>query len=446
MPRSALPRRRPPAFRAAAALTLAAFTASCATTQLPPISATGAGFEPLPAELRLWDESRAEEEKLLGQVRLYDDPLLQDYLEGVVARLNPPPMAANPAVTYRVRVIADPTLNAFAYPHGSLYVHTGLLARMASEDHVATVLGHEMSHVEYRHMLRYRRAAQNRQIGLSVAAVAAAVVLAGEEGEAYQKGKWGKGATIGVLSDLLIGLGLQLAFLASVNGYGRELELEADYGGFAKVAAAGYDPAAAPEVYQALLDDKGDPGTLEGFFFGSHPKLSARVENARQWLAEHPDEAGAEEGETAAGGVEDDRSDFARRIRPVVRDDAALNLELGRLLLAEDQLARALEWMPEDPETHLLLGRLRLAQAEAAADEDARADRLSEAETALREAIRLDPDRPAPHRELGLLLYRAGDRAGACIAFSHYLELDPDAEDAGTFRDYVLELERDGDC
>jgi predicted Zn-dependent protease len=345
-----------------------------------------------------------------------------------------------------VRVIADPTLNAFAYPHGSLYVHTGLLARMASEDHVATVFGHEMSHVEYRHMLRYRRAAQNRQIGLSVAAVAAAVILAGEEGEAYEKGKWGKGATIGVLGDLLIGLGLQLAFLAAVNGYGRDLELEADYGGFAKVADAGYDPAAAPEVYQALLDDKGDPGTLEGFFFGSHPKLSARVENARQWLAEHPEHGDAEGAEEAVAAVEDDRSEFANRIRPVVRDDAALNLEMGRLLLAEDQLARALEWMPEDPETHLLLGRLRLAQAEGAADEDARAGRLAEAETALREAIRLDPDRPAPHRELGLLLYRAGDRGDACIAFRHYVDMDPDAEDAGTFRDYVLELERDGDC
>jgi len=439
MPRPAL-RRRSPAFRAAALVTLALFIASCATTQLPPISATGAAFEPLPAELALWEESRAEEEMLLDKVQLYDDPLLEDYLEAVVTRLNPPRMAANPALSFQVHVIADPTLNAFAYPHGALYVHTGLLARMASEHHIATVLGHEMTHVENRHMLRYRRAAQNRQIGLTVAAVAAAVVLAGEAGEAYGEGKWRKGATIGVLSDLLIGLGLQLAFLAAVNGYGRDLELEADYGGFAKVAAAGYDPAAGPEVYQALLDDKGEPSKLEGFFFGSHPMLSVRVDNAKQWLAEHPEHAGEE---VAAAG---DGSEFSRRIRPVVRDDAALNLQLGRLVLAEDQVARALEWMPEDPETHLLLGRLRLAQAEAEADEAARAGRLAEAETALREAIRLDADRPAPHRELGLLLYRAGDRGAACISFRHYLELAPDAEDAGVFRDYVLELERDGVC
>jgi predicted Zn-dependent protease len=433
--------------RAVAIVTLALFTASCATTNLPPISAVGDGFQPLRDELALWEQSRAEEDKLLGEVTLYEDPLLEDYLAGVVARLNPPQMAANPSVTYRVRVVADPTLNAFAYPHGSLYVHTGLVARMESEDHIATVLGHEMTHVENRHMLRYRRAAQNRQVGFAVAAVAAAVVLAGEEGEAYEAGDWSRGATIGVLGDLLIGLGLQLAFLAAVNGYGRDLEQEADYGGFAKVAAAGYDPAVGPDVYQALLDDHGEPSSLEGFFFGSHPKLSARVENAKLWLAEHPS-AGDATGE-GAGGEEpagDATDDFSRRIRPVVRDDAALNLEAGRLKIAEDQLARALEWMPEDPQSHLLLGRLRQAQAEVEADPALAAERLAEAQAALREAIRLDADRPEPHRELGLLLYRAGDRPAACLAFGHYLELDPDSDDAGSFRDYVLELELDGDC
>ena len=82
-------------------------------------------------------------------------------------------MAANPAVRYRVRVIEDPTLNAFAYPHGSIYIHTGLLARMENEDELATVLGHEMTHVEDRHMLRYQRSAHNKEVGFTVAAITA---------------------------------------------------------------------------------------------------------------------------------------------------------------------------------------------------------------------------------------------------------------------------------
>jgi predicted Zn-dependent protease len=421
-----------------ALLSLLSGTWGCATSRLPPISASGPDFEPLRDERELWQRSREEERKLVAEAAVYDDPLLVDYLEGIVSRLNPPAMAVNPEIRYRVTVIEDPTLNAFAYPHGSLFVHTGLLARMESEAELATVLGHEMSHVEGRHMLRFRRAARNRQIGWSVAAVAAAVILAGEQGEAYEEGNWSRGARIGVLSDLFVGLGLQLAVLAAINGYGRELEAEADEAGFAKLARAGYDPRAAPEVYRALLEEHGEPSTAEAFFFGSHPKLANRLENAEAWAAGAP----PVEPEAAAG----DEQAFVRRIRPVVRDDARLNLERGRLGLAEHELQRALAWMPGDPEAHLLLARLRFAQADAAPDSASAAVLEGEGEAALREAVRLDPQRPEPHRELGLLAYRRGEYEEACRELGHYLEVDPDASDARTVRDYLLELEHDGRC
>jgi len=411
----------------------------CATTQLPPISASGSRFQPLPDEQNLWARSRAEEKKLLDEVTVYDDPLLVDYLERVVQRLNPPGMAANPAIHYRVTVIEDPTLNAFAYPHGAIYVHTGLLARMDSEDELATVFGHEMSHVEGRHMLRYQRAAQNRQIGWTVAAVTASVILAGEEADAYSKGDWGRGARIGVLSDLFIGLGFQLAVLASINGYGRDLELEADRGGFAKLAAAGYDPKAAPGVYEALLADHGEgPSAAEAFFFGSHPKLANRLESAKAWAATRPP------ADPAASGAEPD--EFARRIRPVVRLDAGMNLDMGRLGIAEDEIERVLGWAPDDPEAHLLLGRLRLAQADAAQDDASRQILEQDGADALHEAVRLDPQRPEPHRELGLLAYRNAQYRDACREFRHYLDIAPDAEDAQTIRDYLLDLRKDGWC
>lgn len=435
--RHPLPRRA--LSSATAAVLLLSSTWGCATTRLPPISAAGESFQPLPDERGLWQRAREEERTLLEEVTLYEDPLLEDYLESVVRRLEPAGMAANPAVGYRVRVIDDPTLNAFAYPHGALFVHTGLLARMASEDELATVLAHEMTHVENRHMLRFQRAARNRQIGWTVAAVAAAVVLAGEEAEAYEEGDWAKGARIGVLSDLFIGLGLQLAVLASVNGYGRDLEQEADRGGFTKLAAAGYDPDAAPAAYQALLDDHGEgPSGAGAFFFASHPKLASRLESAGAWAETRP----ASDGVAPAG----EPDEFVRRIRPVVRHDARTNLELGRLALAEEELERVLAWMPTDPVAHELMARLRFAQAEAAPDEETARRLEADGATALREAVRLDPQRPGPHRELALLAYRQGDFRTACREFRHVLDADPDAPDAPTIRDYLLELESDGWC
>ena len=432
--------RRSAAFRSVALATLLLFSVSCVSTQLPPISSQGGAFEPLHDEQILWDQSRGEERKLLEDIRLYKDPGLDAYLQEVVDRLNPPGMASNEAVRYRVRVVEDPTLNAFAYPHGSIYVHTGLLARLESEDELATVLGHEMTHVENRHMLRYQRSAHNKEIGLSIAAVTASVILAGVEGDALDAGDWGKAAAIDLFGNLLVGLGLDLAFQASVNGYGRGLEEEADLGGFTKLAAAGYDLQEAPKVYQALLDDQGEPRRAEAFFFGSHPRLSERIEVTRRYLGAH----------AAAAGVVIDRAGrqeaFARYLRPLVREDARLNIEMGRLMLAEAELKRVREWMPEDPETHFLKGRLRLAQSVAEKSPEAQARLQGEAEDAFRKSIELDGDRPAPHRELGLLLRERKDFRGACVQLRRYAQLDPQADDAGQIEDSIAELEGFGGC
>jgi len=426
-------------FRPAAVLTLLALTVSCATTQLPPISAAGAGFKPLPDEQTLWDESREEEEQLLDKVSLYEDPLLESYLQGVVVRLTPRGMAANPEVHYRVRVVEDPTLNAFAYPHGAIYVHTGLLARIENEDQLATILGHEMTHVEGRHMLRHQRSAHNKAVGLTIASVAASVVVAAAEVNALDNGHWGDAAAIDVMGDLIVGLGLQLAFLAAVNGYGRGLETEADNGGFAKMAAAGYTLGEAPKVYELLKQDFGEPRKMEAFFFGNHPRLTERVENSKRYAGTH----------TAAEAVDRKEIDpdlFARRIRPVVRDDAGLNIELGRLKIAEEELTRALTWMPKDSLTRVYLGRLRLAQAGEEKDEKQQARLRTEAGEAFQQAVQLEPKLSGPHRELAIFLHNQEDYKGSCRELRRYVELAPDADDAEEMKDHIAELKSGGYC
>jgi predicted Zn-dependent protease len=427
--------------RSTALATLLLLLSSCVATQLPPISSQGRSFRPLSDETRLWEQSRDEEARLLDHVKLYDDPLLESHLARVVARLNPPGMAANPEIRYRVRVVEDPALNAFAYPHGSIYIHTGLLARMENEDELATVLGHEMTHVEGRHMLRYQRSVHNRQVGLTVATIAAAVALAVAEGDALDSGDWGKASVLDAFGQIVVGLGLELAFTASVNGYGWGLESEADEGGFRKMTAAGYDLRQAPKVYQVLLDDRGEPKRMEAFFFGSHPRLSERVEDTKKYLAAHPGANVALRREAPA----EDTDAFARLLRPVIRDDARLNLGLGRLKIAEGEIERARALSPEDPETHFLRGRLRLAQAAAAGPMNRRQLRR-QAEDSFLQSIELDPRRAAPHRELGILLYERDQLADACLQLRRYAELAPDADDLDHVEDRIQDLRREGHC
>jgi predicted Zn-dependent protease len=428
-------------FRPVAVLTLCAVLAmtACVTTQLPPISASGAGFKPLPDEQSLWEQSREEEEQLLEKASLYEDPLLESYLQGVVVRLTPRGMADNPEVHYRVRVIEDPTLNAFAYPHGAIYVHTGLLARLENEDQLATVLGHEMTHVEGRHMLRYQRAAHNKAVGWTIASVAASVAVAVAEGDAAEHGHWGDAAAIDVFGNLLADLGLQLAYLASVNGYGRGLETEADNGGFAKMAVAGYELNEAPKVYETLKEDHGEPRKMEAFFFGSHPRLTERVENSKHYASAHTADQAKDR-----KGIDPDL--FARRIRPVVRDDAGLNIELGRLKIAQDELTKALAWMPKDSLTRVYLGRLRIAQAAEEKDEKQQAQLRTEAGEAFKQAVQLDPKLSGPHRELGIFLHNQEDYKGSCRELRRYVELAPQADDADDMRAHIAELKSGGYC
>jgi beta-barrel assembly-enhancing protease len=50
--------------------------------------------------------------------------------------------------------VNDPSVNAYAAPGGLVVVHTGLLAKAASADQLAGVLGHEIVHVTRRHSMR----------------------------------------------------------------------------------------------------------------------------------------------------------------------------------------------------------------------------------------------------------------------------------------------------
>ncbi len=53
---------------------------------------------------------------------------------------------------WKVSIINDPkTLNAFCTPGGYIYVYTGLIAFLDSEDQLAGVLGHEIAHAANRH-------------------------------------------------------------------------------------------------------------------------------------------------------------------------------------------------------------------------------------------------------------------------------------------------------
>lgn len=73
--------------------------------------------------------------------------------------------------TWRLRVIHnDSTLNAFCTPGGYIYIYTGILKFLDSEDQLAGVLGHEIGHADMRHSTRQMTKMFGVQILLDVLA------------------------------------------------------------------------------------------------------------------------------------------------------------------------------------------------------------------------------------------------------------------------------------
>ncbi len=65
---------------------------------------------------------------------------------------------------WEVKLIDDPeTLNAFATPGGHIYVFTGLINYLDTEDQLAGVLGHEIAHADQRHTIKQLQ----KQYGIS---------------------------------------------------------------------------------------------------------------------------------------------------------------------------------------------------------------------------------------------------------------------------------------
>jgi beta-barrel assembly-enhancing protease len=61
-------------------------------------------------------------------------------------------------IRFRFHVIENNIPNAFAYPNGMIFIHTGLLSIMTNEAQLALVLGHEIAHVLYEHSVdRYKK-------------------------------------------------------------------------------------------------------------------------------------------------------------------------------------------------------------------------------------------------------------------------------------------------
>jgi predicted Zn-dependent protease len=196
-----------------------------------------------------------------------DDPILSEYLDQIWQRLlaaarqrgeMPPELDARMA--WRVVQIRDRSVNAFALPGGYLGIQYGLIAATQDRDELATVMGHELSHVTQRHIARSLDQ-QSKLSPLVLATLVVGAIAASKNPAAGQA----------------IMVGSQAAAIQKGLNFSRDMEREADRIGYAVMAQAGYAPEGAVRMFERLqaasrLNDSGAWPYLR-----THPLTTERI-------------------------------------------------------------------------------------------------------------------------------------------------------------------------
>src|SRR4030095_15835671 len=129
-------------------------------------------------------------------------------------------------VKWNFRALRDPQPNAFALPNGSIYVTTGLLISIDNESQLAAIMAHELTHVMRRHTYVQNRS--NRKKFLSMNIMTAI-------------GAYAPGGIVGAVIIAATTIA-PLIVMATVFGYSRDLEREADLKGIDMMVTAEYAP------------------------------------------------------------------------------------------------------------------------------------------------------------------------------------------------------------
>ena len=383
-------------------LTIWCLAAACATP--PPISVDEA-LTAAEEEKFLWRRAQEEQQVINDSGWLYRDAELETYLNQVAANLKI--YSDSPDISFDIKIINDPNLNAFAFPNGVIYVHTGLLARMENEAQLAALLSHEMTHCTHRHSLRVMKSLEDRPAYMAIVQ------------QSLDK--------IAMVQDLARILGVN-GSMAAVNGYTREFEAEADRVGLDLMSKAGYDPKQALSLFEHLRQEIESQGVKEPFFFGTHPNVQQRIENANHWLA-------TKYSDKDAGLINSEI--FRSRLDKLVLDNARLDLQIGRFFIARKSVKNYLIRNQSDADAYYLLGEIFRQHG-----------RQNDSKKAIKQyqkAIALDPSFPAPHKAMGLMHYKEGERLLAQKFFESCLLLSPDAPDKAFIQGYLQRCINNGE-
>jgi predicted Zn-dependent protease len=213
---------------------------------------------------------RAVAANILATRKAYSEQTATDYLNVLGRSLSLYSDRPETFGGYHFLIMDSDEINAFAAPGGLILISRGLLRCADSEETVAAILAHEISHVVLKHGLK---AISNARWTAAVqAGVNAGVQVAGSRELKQLTGAFKD--SINDITNTLVN-----------SGYSREQELQADQMALVIMRKAGYDPQAFDEML-TVMKSKLKPGGAD--FAKTHPDPQVRITAVEKTLSGQP--------------------------------------------------------------------------------------------------------------------------------------------------------------
>lgn len=357
---------------------------------------TGAGF-------RLADREAADFLREYGV--LYDNPILQNYVNSLGQRLVP----ADSANLYAFKLLLDPVPRAHTLSTGTIYLSTGLVALLDNEAQLAYVLGHEIAHLEGNHHYKQMRqailddvlweekeeSAQRKRnwlgLGTTVGGALIGARLARNPGLGLWAGAYAgkRGGTL--LGNLLIRNEFQRTDWPKVN------EDEADEIGLELMLRQRYDAREVPRAYARLESLVARDNRVGLGFMGNPSRVKERVAHIRNLLDA---KLRSQLNELLDAGAIGSTPNFSLLMAALKRDNAVIALDYDLYPMAKANLEDALALRSNDPRSHYYLGKV---YAQTGRDPEEKQKAIDH----YLKAIQYDAERgsyPEPHLQKALFL------------------------------------------
>jgi predicted Zn-dependent protease len=203
---------------------------------------------------------RAVAANILARYKIWDEnPALTAYLNKICAAITVNSLRPGVFNGYHVAILDSNEINAFATSGGHIFVTRGLVNTAKSEDALASIIAHEIAHIQLQHGIKAIRTSRIIQ------ALTAASLNVNELTNIFNE-------SVGEIVSALV-----------TNGYPQTQEFEADSAAMSLLASAGYNPLGLID----MLTELSAAQTSSSGLGKTHPNPAQRMTSAQKSIGNH---------------------------------------------------------------------------------------------------------------------------------------------------------------